>query len=91
MWQNVSVATSFVIRTSELSLFINIKCANKQNRTLRTLYILTHLFLGERNKCLLALMSVLSQSFFTLVRRHLMSFFLFSAWHSFMFLDGYKC
>lgn len=35
-----------------------------------------------RNAGLLALMSVLSQSFFTLVRRHLMSFFLFSAWHS---------
>ena len=32
---------------------------------------------------LLALMSVLSQSFFTLVRRHFMSFFLFSAWHKF--------
>ena len=35
-----------------------------------------------RNAGLLALMSVLSQSFFTLVRRHLMSFFLFPAWHS---------
>ena len=30
---------------------------------------------------LLALVSVLSQSFFTLVRRHFMSFFLFSARH----------
>ena len=32
---------------------------------------------------LLTLMSVLSQSFLTLVSRHFMSFFLFSAWHSF--------
>ena len=31
-------------------------------------------------------MSVLSQSFFTLVRRHFMSFFLLSAWHSLKFL-----
>ena len=31
---------------------------------------------------LLVLMSVLSQSFFTLVRRHLMSFFLLSARHN---------
>ena len=52
--------------------------------------ILAHLFL-RKAKCLLALMSILSQSFFTLVRRHLMSFFLLSAWHSVMFLDGYKC
>ena len=35
-------------------------------------------------------MSVLSQSFFTLVRRHLMSFFLLSAGHSFMFLTVNK-
>ncbi|EJW97185.1 membrane protein [gut metagenome] len=33
-----------------------------------------------------AFMSVLSQSFFTLVRRHFVSFFLLSAWHSFKFL-----
>ena len=40
-------------------------------------------------KSLLALMPVLSQSFFTLVRRHFMSFFLLSAWHSFLnFLIG---
>ena len=31
-------------------------------------------------------MSVLSKSFFTLVRRHFMSFFLLSAWHSFKIL-----
>ena len=31
-------------------------------------------------------MSVLSQSFFTLMSRHFMSFFLLSAWHSFKFL-----
>ena len=37
-------------------------------------------------KCLLALMSVLSQSLFTLVRSHLMSLFFLSVWHSFNFL-----
>ena len=31
---------------------------------------------------LFALVSILSQSFFTLVGRHFMSFFLLSAWHS---------
>ncbi len=31
-------------------------------------------------------MSVLSYAFFTLVRRHFMSFFLLSAWHSFKIL-----
>ncbi len=31
-------------------------------------------------------MSVLSQSFFPLVRRHFMSFFLFSAWHNTLIL-----
>ena len=36
---------------------------------------------------LLVLMSVLSQSFFTLVSRHLMSFLLFSVWHSFVFFS----
>ena len=35
---------------------------------------------------LFALMPVLSQSFFTLMRSHFVSFFLFSAWHICWFL-----
>lgn len=31
---------------------------------------------------LFALMSILSQSFFTLMRSHLVSFLLFTAWHN---------
>jgi len=38
---------------------------------------------------LLALMSILSQSFFTLVRGHLVAFFLFPAWHSLNFNSVY--
>ncbi len=38
------------------------------------------------NQHLFALVSVLSQSFFTLVRSHLVSFFLLTAWHSFKIL-----
>ena len=40
-----------------------------------------------RNAGLLALMSVLSQSFFTLVRRHFMSFSFLSARHRFKILN----
>ena len=36
---------------------------------------------------LFLLMSVLPQTFFTLVGRHLMSLLLFPAWHSFLFLS----
>ena len=43
---------------------------------------LSLLFATQVVKELLALVPVLSQSFFTLVRRHLMSFLLFTTWHN---------
>ena len=44
-----------------------------------------HLFWALRST-LLALMSVLSQSLLTLVRRHLVSFMLLSVWHNLGYL-----
>ena len=62
-----------------LCFFSIIKTKNKPE----VLYAVpTSLFFVSVQTDLLALMSVLSQSFFTLVRRHFMSFLFLSAWHS---------
>ena len=52
-----------------------------------TLLSLKSLNKPQRLYCLLALVPVLSQSFFTLVRSHLVAFLFLSAWHSFKFLN----
>ena len=38
--------------------------------------------LGAYNNLLFALMTILSQSFFTLMGSHLVAFFLFTVWHN---------
>jgi hypothetical protein len=64
-------------------LEINFRQLLKQKTNLRfVLTFLASLFFVFVQTLLLVLMSVLPQSFFTLVRRHFMSFFLLSAWHS---------
>jgi hypothetical protein len=56
------------------------KAKNKPDEKILTASLFFESFVRER--ALFALMSVLSQSFFTLVRRHLMSFLLFTAGHN---------
>jgi hypothetical protein len=56
------------------------KAKNKPDEKILTASLFFESFV--RGRALFALMSVLSQSFFTLVRRHLMSLFLFTAWHN---------